>query len=196
MPSTTLRGQLQTIKNNYALVQAGIMFLVQPDARERFDEYFSAVSQHPEAKSFGYIRYVFENDELLSLATNQLRKSVLRNCLKEMFEVIKVYGLATDQMETMKLASWYQFLRMTRNSLSHDFFVRYKKNDLKLLPVMWSGLTFTAAMDGTELPMAGFLTRAKVMELLDDVIAYVETKKRTKNSDSPSAQTPARCQEE
>ena len=82
VPSATLRGQLQTIKNNYALVQAGIMFLAQPDASERFDEYFSVASHHPEAKGFGYIRYVFESDDLLSLATNQLRKSVLRNCLK------------------------------------------------------------------------------------------------------------------
>ncbi len=175
VPSATLRGQLQTIKNNYALVQAGIMFLAQPDASERFDEYFSVISHHPEAKGFGYIRYVFESDDLLSLATNQLRKSVLRNCLKESFEVIKEYGLATNRIKTIRAAPWYQFLRMTRNSLSHDFFVRYKEHDFKLLPVKWSGLTFSASMADTELPMAGFLTREKVLELLDDIISYVET---------------------
>lgn len=175
MPTSTLRGQLQTIKNNYALVQAGIMFLVQPDARERFDEYFSVVSHHPEAKEFGYIRYVYENDDLLALATNELRMSVLRNCLKETFEAVKIHGLTTNQIKVARTAPWYQFLRMARNSLSHDFFVRYKEHDLKLLPVTWSGLTFTAAMNDTMLPMGGFLTRTKVLELIDDVIAYVET---------------------
>jgi hypothetical protein len=175
MPPTLLRGQLQTIKNNYALVQAGIMFLVQPDAKERFDDHFSVVAHHPEAKDFGYIRYVLETDELLVLATNQLRKSVLRGCLKEMFEVLKAYGLATDQIKIIRAAPWYQFLRMTRNSLSHDFFIQYRDHDLRLLPVSWSGLTFTAAMNGTEFPMAGFLSRAKVIELIDDVISYVET---------------------
>jgi len=174
MTKAELRGQLQTIKNNYALVQAGIMFLIQPDARERFDEYFSVVSRHPEAQGFGYIRYVFDNDELLALATNQLRKSVLRNCVKELFEVVKAYGLETNQIKLLRAAPWYQFLRMTRNSLSHDFHVKYREHDLKLLSVTWSGLSFTAAMDGSELPMAGFLTRAKILELIDDVIAYVE----------------------
>lgn len=174
MSKTELRGQLQTIKNNYALVQAGIMFLAQPGAQTKFDEYFAAVSVHPEAKGFGYIRYVFESDELLALATNQLRKSVLRNCLKEMFELVKAYGLETNQIKILRVAQWYQFLRMMRNSLSHDFCVRYEKNDLKLLPITWSGLTLAASMDGSELPMAGFLTRVKILELMDNVIAYVE----------------------
>lgn len=174
MSKAELRGRLQTIKNNYALVQAGIMFLAQPDAPEKFDEYFAAVSDHPEAKSTGYIRYVFESDELLALATNQLRKSVLRNCIKEMFELVKTYGLETNQIKLLRAAPWYQFLRMMRNSLSHDFYVRYKEHDLKLLPITWAGLTLTAAMDGSELPMAGFLTRMKILELMDDVIAYVE----------------------
>ena len=116
--------QLQTIKNNYALVQAGIMFLVQPDVREKFDEYFAIIENHSEAQ-FGYIRYVFENDELLALATNQLRKSVLRNCMKEMFEITRLYGKNTNQSKLLEVAPWYQFLRMIRNSLSHDFYLGY-----------------------------------------------------------------------
>jgi hypothetical protein len=58
MRKEILRGQLQTIKNNYALVQAGIMFLAQPDAAEKFDKYYSIIADHPEAQ-FGYIKYVF-----------------------------------------------------------------------------------------------------------------------------------------
>lgn len=173
MKSETLLGQLQTVKNNYALLQAGVMFLVQPDSQKKFDEYFSAISHHPEAKDFEYIRYVFKNDEILSLATNQLRKSVLRNCIKEMFEIVKFYGESTGQVPILKAAPWYQFLRMTRNSLSHDFFVHFNQYDAALLPVSWSGLTYSALMHDVELPMAGFLTRTKVLELMDEVHAYV-----------------------
>ena len=174
MDKAELRGKLQTIKNNYALIQAGIMFLAQPDAITKFDEYLAELSAHPEAQSFGYIRYVFESDELLALATNQLRKSVLRNCLKEMFELVKTYGLETNQIKLLRASPWYQFLRMIRNSLSHDFCVRYNENDLKQLPITWSGLTLTVTMNGGELPMAGFLTRMKTLELMDDVILYIE----------------------
>lgn len=174
MNKAEFRGQLQTIKNNYALVQAGILFLAQPNALTKFDEYSLPFSEHAEAKKFLYIRYVLESDELLSLATNQMRKSVLRNCIKEMFELVKRYGMETDQIKLMRDSPWYQFLRMIRNSLSHDFFLRYKEHDLKYLPITWSDLTLTAAMDGNELAMAGFLTRIKIQELMDDVISYVE----------------------
>ena len=174
MSKSVFRGQLQTIKNNYALVQAAILFLAQPDALVQFDDHFSVFANHPEAKRFGYIRYVFESDELLTLATKQLRLAMLRSCLKEMFELVKAYALETNQINLIRAAPWYQFLRMVRNSLSHDSYLRFRKHDLKLLPVTWSGLTLTAAMDGTELPMAGFLTRVKVLDLMDDVIAYVE----------------------
>jgi len=175
MDKAELRGQLQTIKNNYALVQAGILFLAQPDALAKFDEYSLLFSEHPEAKKFLYIRYVLESDELLKLATNQLRKSVLRNCIKEMFELVKRYGLETDKIKLLRATPWYQFLRMVRNSLSHDFYLRYSEQDLKLLPITWSGLTLTAAMDDSELAMAGFLTRVKILELMDNVISEVVT---------------------
>ena len=168
-----LRGQLQTVKNNYALVQAGIMFLVQPDAPEKFDEYYSTISYHPEAQ-FGYIKYVYQSDDLLKLATNQLRKAVLRSCMKEMFEILKSECKTGEQEKALKNAPWYQFLRMIRNSLSHDFYLKFNRYDKQQLPVAWSGLTLTQEMDGAELPMQGFLTRAKVQELIDDVIEYVE----------------------
>jgi len=174
MSRAELRGKLQTIKNNYALAQAGSLFLAQPGAVTKFDEYFTTIADHPEAKTFGYIRYVFENDELLALAMSQFRTSVLRNCLKEMFELVKAYGMETNQIKLVRDAPWYQFLRMIRNSFSHDYCVRYREHDIKLLPITWSGLTLTAAMDGSKLPADGFLTRVKVLELMDDVIAYIE----------------------
>lgn len=168
-----LRGLLQTIKNNYALVQAGIMFLIQPDAPKKFDEYYSVIDDHPEAH-FGYIKYIYQSDELLGLATNELRKAVLRSCIKELYEVLKFECKTAEQEKALKNAPWYEFLRMIRNSLSHDFYLRFNKSDKKKLPVAWSGLTLTQEMDGAELPMQGFLTKAKVQELIDDVIEYVE----------------------
>ncbi|WGG50478.1 hypothetical protein [Rugamonas sp. DEMB1] len=174
MTKDKLHGILQTIKNNYSLVQAGIMFLAQPDAVSKFDEYSVPFLEHVEGKQFLYIRYVLEDDDLLALSTNQLRKSVLRNCVKEMFETVKFYGTETNQMSLIRTAPWYQFLRMTRNSVSHDFILRFNEHDLKILPVGWSGLMLTASMNNTELPMNGFLTRMKILELMDEIIEYIE----------------------
>jgi hypothetical protein len=149
------------------------MFLIQADAPKKFDEYYSVIDDHPEAQ-FGYIKYIFQSDELLRLATNELRKAVLRSCIKEVYEILKSESKTAEQKKALRNAPWYQFLRMIRNSLSHDFYLRFSDYDKQQLPVAWSGLTLTQEMDGAELPMQGFLTRAKVQELIDDVIEYVE----------------------
>jgi len=96
---------MQTIKNNFALVQLGVVLIAQPDAPQRYDEALEAVKDHPETPSFSYIKYVFETDDLLKHATKEFRNAVLRNCLKETFELLKTYGDATNQAAIIKAAS-------------------------------------------------------------------------------------------
>ena len=50
----------------------------------------------------------------------------------------------------------------------------FRKYDKPKLPVSWSDLTITIEMDNEFLPMAGFLTRAKVQQLNDEIINYIE----------------------
>lgn len=166
-------GFLQTIKNNYALTQAGILLLAAEDAPEKFKEYYSHISDNPEAQ-FEYIKYVFNDYELLKHSTNELRKSVLRNCLKETFEMLKAEITNEKEKKILFRAPWYRFLRMIRNSLSHDFKFKFEDHDKKKLPVSWSSLTITLEMENDFLPMADFLTMAKIQQLFDEVAEYIE----------------------
>ena len=161
MDKLLIRGHAQTIKNNYALAQTGIALLVLPDARERLNEVFSLLKEHPEAQAIRYIDYVFDDENLLKLATQQLRNAVLRNCMKELFEQVKQFGCETNQMQIITAAPWYQFLRVVRNCLSHDMKLRFRPYDLKQLPISWSGLTIDASMHNSQLPMRDFLSREK-----------------------------------
>ena len=176
MDKPLLRGKLQTQKNNYALVQAGVALMTSEDALERILDTFKVVADHPEFSSFSYITYVFERDELLKHATKELRNAVLRNMLKETFELVKLYGDTTGQQTLVTAAPWYQFLRIVRNCLSHDFQLRFRPADLKVLPVTWSGLTLERSMHIGPLQMRDFLSRPKVMELMDEIIDFVEQK--------------------
>lgn len=55
MNKRLIRGRIQTIKNNYALAQAGIDLMALSDARVRLDEVFSSLKAHPETKFFRYM---------------------------------------------------------------------------------------------------------------------------------------------
>ena len=169
-------GRIQTIKNNYALAQAGIALLALPDARVRLDEIFSLLEDHPETNGIRYIENIFEDDDLLKSATGEFRNSILRNCIKELFEQVRVYGKETNQTQIIEAAPWYQFMRIIRNCLSHDIKLRFRSYDLKQLPTSWSGLTIDASMHGSYLPMRGFLDRQKALELVDAVADYIKSK--------------------
>ena len=169
-------GRIQTIKNNYALAQAGIGLLALPNAKAQVEQLFSMFEDHTEVQAIRYIGYVFEDDSLLKLATQEFRNAVLRNCLKEVFELVKLYGSESSQKQTIQAAPWYQFLRIVRNCLSHDLMLRFTAHDLKVLPVSWSGLTIDASMDRSKLPMRAFLTRMKTLELVDEVSDYIRTR--------------------
>ena len=169
--------RMQTIKNNYALAQAGIALLALPDARARLDEVFSLLKDHPETNAIRYIDYIFEDDDLLKWATGQFRNAILRNSMKELFEQVKLYGRETNQMHVIEAAPWYEFLRIVRNFLSHDMKLQFRSNDLKQLPISWSGLTIDPSMQNTYLPMRGFLSREKALELVDAVADYIKTRR-------------------
>ena len=51
---------------------------------------------------------------------------------------------------------------------------RFRDYDKLKLPVSWSNLTITIEMDDELLPMEGFLTRAKVHQLLDEIFEYIK----------------------
>lgn len=172
LDKVTLRGQLQTVKNNYALAQFGIALMAEEGALDRFKAIVEMLDGHTELNSITYITYLFESDALVKHATQQFRGSVLRNCLKEMFELVKTYGEKTKQTQAVEKAEWYQFLRMIRNCLSHDMLLDFRPGDLKRLPVKWAGITIDASMQGQALPPT--LTRSKSFDLIESVITYAE----------------------
>ena len=167
-----LRGELQTIKNNFALAQAGTALMADDDAKARIEKAVTALSNSsPDFDArWAYIIYVFNNDDLWKSATRSFRNATLRNCLKEMFERVKVYGSETNQMQAIKKAPWYQFLRIIRNCLSHDMRIKFNAHDRKLLPVSWSGLTISEAVHNQELMERDFFTVSKAQDLIEAVV--------------------------
>lgn len=92
-----------------------------------------------------------------------------RNHLKEVFRITQSYCSKTRQLPLMEIESWYHFSRILVNDLSHDFRLKFSKNDLKLLPLIYNGYEITNEMEGTifSLPLEILL------RLCDDVIEFV-----------------------
>ena len=172
MKNSEILSFFQTIRNNYALMQAGALFLSATDAAEKFDEYYSLISDHPEAR-FGYIRYVFFDDKILSHSLEELRKSVLRSSINETYELLRSNFRQKEEKDILNSSECYHFLRIIRNSFSHDCRFKFTNFDNKFLPLSWNSIIITSEMDGEFVPIDGFLTRDRVLKLLDDIYLLI-----------------------
>lgn len=173
MTKDELLGCFSTVRNNYALVLTSIIFLCEENAANVFVDRYD---QLPIAEvDFRYVEGIIRDDERLRLGTGQLQKMIHRAALKELFELLRHYCHETKQMSLFKSAPWYQFARIARNSLSHNYRLEFKKYDMSVLPVTWDGLTIDASMDGKYLPMEEFFTRPKLWTLIGEMELYVGT---------------------
>jgi hypothetical protein len=53
--------------------------------------------------------------------------------------------------EQMEATPWFQFARIIRNAISHNFHFQYNKYDRSLLLVTWNGITLCQDMEGKPL---------------------------------------------
>lgn len=193
-----LLSQLNNAQNNFIFGIAALGLLVQEESlpvlekrvcvmtetsfsfvsdvsqiREQFKDAQFPVNVFPLSTAANYIKVAGE--EQMQGLQREFFSMLLRNLLKESFESIKNYCEGSNQFSLFQQQDWYQFARMTRNCLSHDFSVDYKKDKriLKLLPINWNGRSFTLDMDGKPLNTS-FIGINFALKLYEEMKAFVE----------------------
>jgi hypothetical protein len=78
-------------------------------------------------------------------------KFARRALVKESFEYAKAYASASGQLGSFTSAPWYDFFRLIRNALSHDFSFHFSQADHGRLPLSWGEKTIDGSMDGVQL---------------------------------------------
>ncbi len=98
---------------------------------------------------------------------------LMRSLIKESFELIKDYCNDSNQSTSFKAERWYQFARIIRNCLSHNFKFEFNAYDRRLLPVTWKARTITLQMDGQHLEL-GFFGYVEAWELFQEFQEFVD----------------------
>ena len=92
-----------------------------------------------------------------------------RNLLKETFRITQSYCQVNGKINILTTESWYQFARIIVNSISHNFRLKFRSNDMKHLPVTYRDQTIDASMNGQSLSMPLEI----LLNLIDDIISFV-----------------------
>ena len=170
-------GLLRTAFNNYTVGCLASYFLTHSDSNELPDTLTLQNLSFPEAQVLVYLEPMKillpikeKRDKLLA----EHMKSILRSFIKDTFESVKLYANKTNQFNKMKKAPWYDFTRIIRNCLAHDFRIGFWEDEKKILPVRWRDKEIKLDMDGKPLQVQ-IMNEAFAILLYNDIFQYVET---------------------
>lgn len=104
----------------------------------------------------------------------------LHALIRAPFELLSGYCTDYDKQEptrglTKELhgTDWYEFARVVRNAVSHNFRFHFSKHDRRRLPIMWHGIMLTEELDGKAVTYEVFWHRPGY-ELFLEMRAFAE----------------------
>lgn len=171
MTKPELISQLENAKNNYILGLAGISLFASPEAYPILEKNHAAFGTY--TVEFAQVVLLLRNAKDREIVLKEFLTSQIRALIKESFELIKDYCDGTGQADLFKAEPWYQFARIIRNCLSHNFKFEFNNFDKGLLPVSWRDRTITSEMDGQHLKL-DFFGYVETWELLREYQSFVQ----------------------
>lgn len=171
MTKKKLMNQLENAKNTYVLGLAAISLFSNEKAYPVFEEGHAKFGTY--IVEFKQVKSLMINPTHRQIALKEFLKSQIRALIKESFELVKNYCHETNQNSKLKAAPWFQFARMIRNCLSHNFKFEFREYDKTLLPLTWKSRTIDASMDGKHLELK-FFGYVETWELFMEYQKFVE----------------------
>ena len=114
---------------------ASLALLADPETQNLLKEKSADLSGY--SVSFDQVAALFGSGSDRQIALEEFAKSVLRCLLKDGHELVTDYCKREGLYSDLSAQSWWQFSRLIRNALSHNFCFRLNDKDMKLLPLSW-----------------------------------------------------------
>jgi hypothetical protein len=170
MTKKELMSQLENAKNNYILGLAAISLFSNEKVYPVLEESHAKFGTY--TVEFKQVKNLLMKPADRDIAIKEFLTSQIRALIKESFELIKNYCDETKQDSKFKAEPWYQFARMIRNCLSHNFKFEFREYEKKLLPVSWKSRTIDVSMDGNYLELK-FFGYVETWELFTEYQTFV-----------------------
>lgn len=169
-----LLGQLTNAKNNF-LLSLTSSYLLQNHTSLAV---IQGLTMKIEDKDFDLNQVInmLSNTNDAKIVLQEYYMMGYRVFYREPFQLIRSYvKIDTPQEQLLKNSDWYDFARMIRNSVSHDFNFTFSEYDKTLLPLTWKNLTIDLSMEHMPLTMT-FYGFSKSLEMFDEMISFVQNK--------------------
>jgi hypothetical protein len=137
-----LLGQLTNAQNNYVLGLAAMCLFTESASLEHLRKSHASFGGY--TVQFDQVSFLLASEADRQVALKEFLTMHIRALLKESFELVRNYAEDSKQDALFRSQSWYQFARLIRNCISHDFHFRFTAHDIKEMPVTWKTRTIDA----------------------------------------------------
>ncbi|MGP7985668.1 hypothetical protein [Rhodoblastus sp.] len=132
---------------------------------------------HGQWLSFADLAEMLEQQSSRDALSSDFILNQLHALIRAPFGILEDYCKAYDKAgltlclwQKMQTTSWFQFTRIVRNAISHNFHFMYRPADR--LPIAWNGITLSREMEGQ--PITYELWHKKGYELFLEMKAFAE----------------------
>jgi hypothetical protein len=154
MTKQELESQFTNAKNNYFLGLAALSLFASPEAYPILERNHAKFGSY--TITFDQVAKLLRDPTDRDIAVKEFLNGQFRMLIKESFELLKDYCDETSQSSALKAEPWFQFARMIRNCLSHNFRFEFNNYDKSLLPVSWKSYAIDVGLDGQHLKLELF----------------------------------------
>jgi hypothetical protein len=130
--------------------------------------------------SFADLAEMLEQQSSREMLSSNFLLNQLYALIRAPFEIVCDYCEDYDKVmggkplsKQMEATPWFQFARIVRNAISHNFHFQYGKYDKSLLPVTWNGIALSQDLEGKPLT-SGSLWHKTGYELFLEMRTFAE----------------------
>jgi hypothetical protein len=171
---TDLAGRLMTVQNNYVLGLAALSMFSAPEALGTLKDSHATFGGF--SVQFDQVRELLSNQSTRDESVKAFLVMLMCTLIKDSFELTRHHAKKAGLFSLLRSQSWYQFCRIIRNCIAHNYIIEFNSTDLSILPITWHDRSITAAMNNQELPLS-FFGYAQAWQLFTEIRTFAETTK-------------------
>lgn len=170
MTPEDLLGRYRTALNHINLTYASLVLWSYPDTQEYFETLYAHYEDIP--KPFDELPTMLRSQQAMRIACEEMYESAHRSAVTNLFPLTRAYLRSINQLDNAKGLAWFRLFYVLRNYFAHDMTFHFNEYERTLLPLVWSGVTINASMNGQRLTH-GQLSRGKLREMLKSAQTFV-----------------------
>lgn len=144
--------QISINRNRMELGIATAIMLLRPESHKYCDGIID-FGDHQTLYCGDLLHDLFSNENKKWFYVKSITYTAITASLTTCYELLKnqCKKWGNNYYELMREQIWFNYVRIIRNSLSHDYHIQYNKKDLKLLPIKFLKYELTEGMGGKPL---------------------------------------------